>query len=477
MILRSDISITERSDQTVPWVATDERLGTKELQFEVLNPYTYGPGRKGDDKSYYQIASGTSDEKGLSAKQARNQLQSAIIRVSDKAVAGHLAQLKVAESVSNNTLGFATLGLAAAATATTGGTATGLAAGATVASGTRSLVNEQEFRNALVESIIVLIEKDREQALERILHLQSFPIENYNVEQAITDATNYHYRGSFYHGLALLAEAARKSGNDLEQSTASFVRGKAELARLIGLEGGKQNFDKFITAPGDSSNKVDASEWLATATPEKVAVALAYMRSTTFVDEKATRKRKLQSEQELLLNQQVTQRASLTQLTISLTSYRSVRDAKTNELEAFRSALNSAEEKVRSLQADIATISMQIESNSAAMTKALDEKPPNTSTHDRLVQENEVLRTKKSTLTEQLTAAAAEADKLKNQGKETTLSEDIRLVNNSIATLEANERTLSESVAVMENRLKQISEALDKLLREEQDKIVTTTPK
>lgn len=323
MILMSDKSVIGSRDDSVPWVAEWEGPGNRSLRYEVLNPYKYGPGSQSsaaiqpsqpngttvppttqEAQSYYQIASSRVRFAGISPEQARNQLQSAIIRISNKAVSSHLASLKVSESFWNNSLGFSTLGLAAAATATTGGVATGLAAGATVTSGTRSLVNEQEFRNALVESIILLIEKDREKELDRITLLQAFPIDKYNVEQAIADATSYHSRGSFYHGLALLAEAARKSGNDVEQSTALFVRSKAELARLIGLENGLANFDKFIAAAGNGQTKPNTSEWFKTATPEQVAVALSYMRSTTFIDTAAARKRALDQEKSFLNEQE-----------------------------------------------------------------------------------------------------------------------------------------------------------------------------
>ncbi|MCC6968986.1 MAG: hypothetical protein IT434_02085 [Phycisphaerales bacterium] len=244
-----------------------------------MNPYTYNP--SGEERSLYQVASSYSTNASSERYQARNQLQNAILRLSDQAMSNHLARLKASESFWNNSLGFATLALAAGSAATTGGVATGLAAGATVTSGTRSLINEQEFRNALVESIILLIEKDRLKKLEEVRQAQSLPIEKYDVEQAIADAIDYHQRGSFYHGLALLAEAARKSGNELEQSTASILRAKAEVAKLMGLEGGLENLIKFIGKPADAkqSDGEAAQKWLTNANPEQVASALAYLRA------------------------------------------------------------------------------------------------------------------------------------------------------------------------------------------------------
>lgn len=262
-------------------------------RIEIMNPYTYNPSRAGVTDTnqrgtpLYEIASSYSGNDGASRRyEARNQLQNAILRLSDQAMSNHLARLKASESFWNNSLGFATLALAAGSAATTGGVATGLAAGATVTSGTRSLINEQEFRNALVESIILLIEKDRQKKLEDIRQSQSLPILKYDVEQAIADAIDYHQRGSFYHGLALLAEAARKSGNELEQSTASMLRAKAEVAKLMGLDDGLENLTKFIGKAADSktSDGEAAQEWLKNANAEQVAAALAYLRAAYKAD-------------------------------------------------------------------------------------------------------------------------------------------------------------------------------------------------
>jgi hypothetical protein len=290
-ILRSDSPVGKESGR--PWYEQVNDDGApRSYQIEVMNPFTYGDWTDKDVKnaqpSFYSVAAGWVSGAGSGERElARNQLQNAVIRLSDQAVSMHLSALKASESGWNNSLGFSTLALAAAATATTGGAATGLAAGATVTSGTRSLINEQEFRNALVESIIVLIEKDRAQALERIRQNQRQQIQAYDVEQAIADASDYHQRGSFYHGLALLAEAARKSGNELEQSTASLVRAKVELSKLMGQGDGKARLEKFLgfepPKPGSPDQRSVAERvqlWIERALPDQIASAVSYLRAS-----------------------------------------------------------------------------------------------------------------------------------------------------------------------------------------------------
>ena len=105
----------------------------------------------------------------------------------------------------------ATLGLTGGASVAAPLTAKALSASATGTGGARSLFNEQTFRNALVESLAQAVETDRDEFLETVIRpRQLLGIDKYDIEAAIFDARNYHERGSFYHGLALIREAVEK---------------------------------------------------------------------------------------------------------------------------------------------------------------------------------------------------------------------------------------------------------------------------
>jgi hypothetical protein len=183
-----------------------------------LNPYTYNPrntkliagaNAAGDRAtSFYGIASDPAQAGTDAARIARNQLQNAIMRVSDQMTAAHLSELKSTENNGNILLGATTLGLTGGASVAGAATAKALAAAATGTGGARELFNNQVYRNALVETLIGAIEADRITFGGQIRAKQAKPIADYDVEAALRNACEYHLRGSFYHGLALIREAA-----------------------------------------------------------------------------------------------------------------------------------------------------------------------------------------------------------------------------------------------------------------------------
>jgi hypothetical protein len=258
----------------------------------VINPYLYNPASMqtaADGQltvsmgaSLYKIASCEIKSAGLDRsdindrrKEARNQLQSAIVRLSDEAFASHVARLKASEVSTNSTLGILATGLAGGASLATGGAASALSVAAAVTSGSRGIINEQEYRNALVESIILLLQADRRKALQEMHQNQTLSIQQYDVERAIADATDYHFRGSFYNGLALLVESARKSGNELEQSTLTLHRARSELAKLLAIGNNARDLAELFKIEKEKG----VGAWLATANADQVGAALAYLRA------------------------------------------------------------------------------------------------------------------------------------------------------------------------------------------------------
>lgn len=201
-----------------------------------LNPYTYAPSLASEDGrlpvnsrhlSLYSIASGMGvdalskspeiTERNRVRKEARNQLQNAVMRVSDEMTVVHLSGIRAADSSSNFISGAVTTGLAAGASVAAPVVAAPLAAGAAGTNALRSLSNEQFFRNIVTEQVFTAIQSQRGLVRNAIIKKQSMPIEEYDIERALADATTYHEMGSFLYGLALVrhdievANAARVS--------------------------------------------------------------------------------------------------------------------------------------------------------------------------------------------------------------------------------------------------------------------------
>lgn len=247
---------------------------------EYLNPYTYNPSpasatrskKKADLRAnslYTLAASGTDPE---ARRQARNQLQNAILVLSDNATARHLAGLKATENFSNLVLGGAAIGLSSGATVAAVSAAKALSAASAGAGGFRGLVNEQLYRDALGETIVRSIETDRAQFLANIIvPNQKRPVAEYDVAAALREANEYHHRGSFYHGLALVRESAEKANAEAKDDA-----NKARKADSAVLETLRADIMKALVAP---DLKPPASErfaqWQATASSTKLLPANA----------------------------------------------------------------------------------------------------------------------------------------------------------------------------------------------------------
>jgi hypothetical protein len=204
-----------------PW--TEPRIFSTQGKV-VINPYSFNPAAESDengllkrreDSLYYQAAD-TRDP--IQAKQARNRLQFAMLSTSDLAVGAHLSRIKSGKVVPNLVLGGATLGLTGLSSVSSLGTAQALAAAAAGTTGARELYNDETFRNALVESLVKLVESDRRVYLEKVIQVRrTQSVFEYDVDQALRDAMEYHNRGSFYHGLMLVREAADQAGHEKEE--------------------------------------------------------------------------------------------------------------------------------------------------------------------------------------------------------------------------------------------------------------------
>jgi hypothetical protein len=275
---RVDSVLSTDEGDGIPWKERSDAGFMTDV--EKINPYTYNGKEVGSySDSLYYIASNDPDES--KRKNARNQLQSAIMRISDDTTAVHLTSIKATENNINLLLGIPAIGMSAAAAVSPLGAANSLSAASTGLQGSRSFVNEQVFRNTLFDSIILLIEEDRKTLRDAIRSKWDHPIAKYNIEAAIQDATDYHQRGSFYHGLALLADAAKDKVNMLRGSrtqlespgvlqsflakteidtTNNTMKQAASLLqawekRLVGLEAEKRQFEQLTPEQQEKSTR------------------------------------------------------------------------------------------------------------------------------------------------------------------------------------------------------------------------------
>jgi hypothetical protein len=142
-------------------------------------------------------------------QEARNELVNAILRVSDENAAAHLAGLKATQSNINIFLGAAALGLSGAGAAVSE-SAQALSAASTGVQGTRTLINDEVYSQALAESIITLVTADRKAQADAIRKRYAEDLSLFPVEEAIAAAVRYHETASVYNGLALARQAIEK---------------------------------------------------------------------------------------------------------------------------------------------------------------------------------------------------------------------------------------------------------------------------
>jgi hypothetical protein len=171
----------------------------------VLNPYSYNPDQS--KQSLYQQAQGNSD----AARAARNRLQSTMMTLSDQIISQHLSKITGLQVGMNTIMGAAASGLSAGAAIAAAPLAGYLAEASTSVNASQSLINEQVYRDALVQSLVGAIETDRAELAADIRERQRKSTQDYPVEAAIADANDYHQRGSFYHGLVLIRAAAEEA--------------------------------------------------------------------------------------------------------------------------------------------------------------------------------------------------------------------------------------------------------------------------
>jgi len=153
-----------------------------------------------------------------SPRLARNKLQIAIMGVSERNTAKHLAGVKATQTNLNLLFGLSTAGLAGGGSIAAHATAQALTAAAGGTNAARALVNDQVYRDILIESLINTIKVDRDKLRQLIEAKMGLSISEYDVEHAIYDALVYHEAGSFYSGLASMREVIEDGNKSRRQN-------------------------------------------------------------------------------------------------------------------------------------------------------------------------------------------------------------------------------------------------------------------
>ncbi len=221
---------TDKETQT-PWEVTSKAEGIGST-VTIMNPYTYRPVRYArksvegdvgtlntwDKRSLYEVAQDW-NERDAVRQEARNELQRAIMRLSDEASGVHLAGIRATETNVNLILGATAIGLTGAASVAAAETAKALAAAATGAQGRAG-----PGQRAGLPQRPERIDHPPHRGRPRITRVEiekkwNKSMAEYPVESAISEAMEYHEKSSFYHGLALVRAAAEEKAKSVDDDT------------------------------------------------------------------------------------------------------------------------------------------------------------------------------------------------------------------------------------------------------------------
>ncbi len=188
--------------------------------YQTLDPRWYSPPYETNDYaavyapyrnwSFYQMALWASCEN--EKKAARNNLQNAMIGVSDDIFDDHMSSVFATQDGANLLLGWTAIGFTA--TGAAGASAELMSALATAVLGAKASLNEEVYAKQIAETISRTITEDRQRYKQLLRVWQMRSSTSYPIEAAIADAKEYHRRGSFFHGLELILESAQDKARD-----------------------------------------------------------------------------------------------------------------------------------------------------------------------------------------------------------------------------------------------------------------------
>ena len=140
----------------------------------------------------------------------RNNLLLKLVVFSDQICTDHLGSIKGTSSTTNVGLGLFTSLFSGLASISAGTAAKTYAATSTVTNSSRSLVNEEVYRQHFADAIIEKISESRKAKRNAVIAGLDAPLASYSIDRGITDLIEYHQQCSFYRGAASLLDAAKK---------------------------------------------------------------------------------------------------------------------------------------------------------------------------------------------------------------------------------------------------------------------------
>lgn len=145
-----------------------------------------------------------------SSRSDRNDLLLKLLIFSDRICVGHLGSIKGTATQLNVSLGVATSWLSALATLTTGTAAKTYAATSTLTNASRSIINEEVYRQHFADAIIDKINENRKAKRNLIVSGFDKGVDSYSIDRGIADLIDFHGECSFYRGASTLLEAAKQ---------------------------------------------------------------------------------------------------------------------------------------------------------------------------------------------------------------------------------------------------------------------------
>lgn len=216
------------------------------------------------------------------SQRGRNDLLLKLVMFSEQICTEHLGSIKGTSSEVNLGLGFLTSFFSAMASISAGTAAKTYAATSTVTNSSRSLVNEEVYRQHFADAITEKINETRKAKRAAIVAGLDLPLQSYSIDRGITDLVDYHQECSFYRGASSLLDAAKKrptEGAGPAQDSASAAGGanpttivnpivadKKVVASVATLSGGYHRYELRLvdTASGKEVAIPEASAKVVT---------------------------------------------------------------------------------------------------------------------------------------------------------------------------------------------------------------------
>lgn len=141
----------------------------------------------------------------------RNELQSVVIRRSNAICEQHKGDIVSQAAIVNTGFGIGSTGTSALGAVVTGVHAkTNLAALTAFLTGSQAIVNQEFYQKQFAGAIIRAIDASRESKKGEIEQKRARLSNVYTIDDALTDAQEYHYRCSFYHGVTQITKAVER---------------------------------------------------------------------------------------------------------------------------------------------------------------------------------------------------------------------------------------------------------------------------